>query len=399
MYKGMRRLDDSEPRLGRSAPGGQVPRRRSLAIALAAAAALLLAACGGHPSSERPPPTVGVVTIEPQPVTLTSELPGRTSPYEIADVRPQVGGIIQARLFVEGSIVHAGQVLYQIEPAPFQAAYDQAKGALANAEANLVDTKLKADRLAGLVKLNSVARQDADDAEAAFKQAEATVEQDKAALEAARINLGWTKITAPISGKIGISTVTKGALVTATQTTALDTIQRLDPIYVDVTQSTSQLLALRAQMAQGGLRPDASAQAHLTLDDGSAYPLAGQVQFTDITVDPTTDAVTLRAVFPNPSGVLLPGMFLRETVTEGVNPAGLLVPEQGVTRDQKGQPTALVVNRQGVLEQRSLKVGQTVGSKWLVTSGVAAGDRVVVEGAQSAQAGMRPRVIPADNIQ
>jgi membrane fusion protein (multidrug efflux system) len=369
-----------------------------LAIALVAAA-LLLAACGGHPSSERPPPTVGVVTIEPQPVTLTSELPGRTSPYEIADVRPQVGGIIQARLFVEGSIVHAGQVLYQIEPAPFQAAYDQAKGALANAEANLVDTKLKADRLAGLVKLNSVARQDADDAEAAFNQAEATVEQDKAALEAARINLGWTKITAPISGKIGISTVTKGALVTATQTTALDTIQRLDPIYVDVTQSTSQLLALRAQMAQGGLRPDASAQAHLTLDDGSAYPLAGQVQFTDITVDPTTDAVTLRAVFPNPSGVLLPGMFLRETVTEGVNPAGLLVPEEGVTRDQKGQPTALVVNRQGVLEQRSLKVGQTVGSKWLVTSGVAAGDRVVVEGAQSAQAGMRPRVIPADNIQ
>ncbi len=398
MCKGMRRLDDSEPRLGRSAPGGQVPRRRGLAIALTAAT-LLLAACGGHQSGERPPPTVGVVTIEPQPVTLTTELPGRTSPYEIADVRPQVGGIIQARLFVEGSIVHAGQVLYQIEPAPFQAAYDQAKAALANAEANLVDTKLKADRLAGLVKLNSIAKQDADDAEAAFKQAEATVQQDKAALEAAQINLTWTRITAPITGKIGISTVTKGALVTATQATALDTIQRLDPIYVDVTQSTSQLLALRAQMAQGGLRPDASAQAHLTLDDGSAYPIAGQVQFTDITVDPTTDAVTLRAVFPNPSGVLLPGMFLRETVTEGVNPAGLLVPEQGVTRDQKGQPTALVVNRQGVLELRRLQVGQTVGSKWLVTSGIAAGERVVVEGAQSAQPGMRPRVIPADNVQ
>lgn len=398
MCKGMRRLDNSEPRLGRSAPGGQVPRRRGLSTALAAAA-LLLAACGGHQSGERPPPTVGVVTIEPQPVTLTSELPGRTSPYEIADVRPQVGGIIQARLFVEGAIVHAGQVLYQIEPAPFQAAYDQANGALANAEANLVDTRLKWQRLAGLVKLDSIARQDADDAEAAFKQAEANVQQDKAAVEAARINLSWTKITAPITGKIGISTVTKGALVTATQTTALDTIQRLDPIYVDVTQSTSQLLALRAQMAQGGLRPDASAQAHLTLDDGSAYPLAGQVQFTDITVDPTTDAVTLRAVFPNPSGLLLPGMFLRETVTEGVNPAGLLVPEQGVTRDQKGQPTALVLNRQGVLELRRLTVGQTVGNKWLVTSGLAAGERVVVEGAQSAQPGMRPRAVPADNIQ
>jgi membrane fusion protein (multidrug efflux system) len=368
-------------------------------MAAALAALLLLAACGGHRSGERPPPTVGVVTIEPAPVTLTTELPGRTSPYEIAEVRPQVGGIIQARLFVEGSIVHAGQVLYQIEPAPFQAAYDQAKAALANAAANLVDTRLKWQRLEGLVKQNSIAKQEADDAEAAFKQAEATVEQDKAALEAARINLGWTKITAPITGKIGISSVTKGALVTATQTTALDTIQRLDPIYVDVTQSTSQLMALRAQLAQGGVRPDASAQAHLTLDDGSTYPLAGQMQFTDVTVDPTTDAVTLRAVFPNPSGMLLPGMFVRETVTEAVNPAGLLVPEQGVTRDQKGQPTALVVNKQGVLELRRLQVGQTVGSKWLVTSGLAAGERVVVEGAQSAQPGMRPHVVPADNVQ
>jgi membrane fusion protein (multidrug efflux system) len=372
---------------------------RRIGPALASLAAMLLVACGGHQPGERPPPTVGVVTIEPQPVTLTSELPGRTNPYEIADVRPQVGGIIQARLFTEGSIVHVGQVLYQIEPAPFQAAYDQAKGTLAVAEANLVDARLKAERLAGLEKLNSVAKQDADDAEAAFKEAEATVKQDAAAVEAARINLAWTRVTAPITGKIGISTVTRGALVTATQSTALDTIQRLDPIYVDVTQSAAQVLALRRQMEAGGLRPGSNAEVHLTLDDGSQYPLAGQLQFTDITVDPTTDAVTLRAIFPNPSGLLLPGMFLRATVIEGVNPAGLLVPEQGVTRDQKGQPMALVVNRQGVLELRRLQVGQTVGAKWLVTAGLAAGDRVVVEGAQSAQPGMRARAVPADNLQ
>jgi membrane fusion protein (multidrug efflux system) len=377
---------------------GEVVRRRG-ALAAALAGAVLLAACGGQQSSERPPPTVGVVTIEPQPVTLTTELPGRTSPYEIADVRPQVGGIIQAKLFTEGSIVRAGQVLYQIEPAPFQAAYDQARGQLANAEATLVDARVKAQRDAGLVKLHSIALQDADDAEAAFKVAEANVKQDRAAVEAARINLQFTKVTAPIAGKIGISTVTRGALVTAGQTTALDTIQRLDPIYVDVTQSAAEVLALRRQMAQGGLRADSSAEVRLTLDDGSAYPLAGQMQFTDVTVDPTTDAVTLRAIVPNPSGLLLPGMFLRATVIEGVNPAGLLVPEQGVTRDQKGQPTALVLDRQGVLELRRLQVSQTVGNKWLVTSGLAPGDKVVVEGGQSAQPGMRARGVPADNLQ
>lgn len=396
MCMGMRRLDGSRPWCGRLVLSGTVKRG---GLSLAAAAALLLAACGGQHQGGRPPPTVGVITIQPQAVTLTTELPGRTSPYEIADVRPQVGGIIQARLFTEGSIVKAGQVLYQIEPAPFQAAYDQARGQLANAEANLTDTKLKADRLTGLVKLNSAARQDADDAEAAYKQALATVQQDKAAVEAARINLGWTKITAPISGKIGISTVTKGALVTASQTTALDTIQRLDPIYVDVTQSAAQVLALRRQLAQGGLRPGASAEVRLTLDDGSQYPLAGQLQFTDITVDPTTDAVTLRAVVPNPSGLLLPGMFLRATVIEGVNPAGVLAPQQGVTRDQKGDATALVLSPQGVVELRHLTVGQTVGSKWLVTSGLAAGDRLIVEGAQSAQPGQKARAMPADNLQ
>jgi membrane fusion protein (multidrug efflux system) len=369
------------------------------ALAAVLVGGAFLAACGGQQQGQRPPPTVGVVTIAPQPVTLTTELPGRTAPYEIADVRPQVGGIVEARLFTEGSMVHQGQVLYEIQPAPYRAAYDQALGQLANAQANLVSTRLKAERLEGLVKLNSVAKQDADDAEAAYKQAQATVRQDQAAAEAARINLGWTSVKAPITGKIGISAVTKGALVTATQTTALTTIQRLDPIYVDATQSAAQVLELRRQLQHGGLQSRAGAEVHLILDDGSQYPLPGSLQFTDITVDPTTDAVTLRAIFPNPSGLLLPGMFLRATVIEGVNPAGLLVPQQGVTRDAKGGATALVVDAKGVVELRRLQLAQAIGAKWLVTSGLAAGDRVIVEGTQAAQPGMRVNVSPADNVQ
>jgi membrane fusion protein, multidrug efflux system len=365
------------------------------------ALALLAGGCGQSGQGARPPPTVGVVTVEPQPVTLTAELPGRTSPYEVADVRPQVGGIIEAKLFAEGQVVRAGQVLYQIEPAPFQAAYDQAAAQLANAQANLVTTRLKAERYADLVKLHAVSAQDYDDAEAAFKQAEATVQQDRAAAEAARINLGFTRITAPITGRIGISTVTKGALVTASQAAALDTIQRLDPIYVDVTQSAAQVLALRRQIAQGSVAAGAAAtaEAHLTLDDGSSYAFAGRLEVTDVTVDPTTDAVTLRAVFPNPSGLLLPGMFVRATIIEGINPAGLLAPEQGVGHDQKGQPTALVVTPQGEVELRQLQITQTVGNKWLVSSGLNPGDRVVVEGAQSVEPGAHVRAVPADNVQ
>ena len=366
-------------------------------VGAAVGVSLLLVSCMGRTPHERPPPTVGVVTIQPQPVILTTELPGRTNPYEIADVRPQVGGIIKARLFAEGSVVRAGQVLYQIEPAPFQAAYDQARAQLASAEATVVDAKLKAERLAALVKLNSAARQDADDAEAASKEAEATVQQDRAALEAARINLAFTRITAPITGRIGISTVTKGALVTASQTTALDTIQQLDPIYVDVTQSVAQVTALRQSIQQGHLDTGGAAEAHITLDNGVVYPFAGRLEFTDITVDPTTDAVTLRAVFPNPSGLLLPGMFVRATVVEGVNPAGLLAPEQGVSRDQKGEPTALVVNAKGVAEQRQLQVNGTVGNKWLVTAGLSAGDRLIVESGQPVEPGTAVRAVPADS--
>jgi membrane fusion protein (multidrug efflux system) len=403
--QGMRRLFVSAPQggplalAGRLTPASRKARAIRPARTAAALAALLLAGCGGRGPPQRPPPTVGVVVVQPQAVTLTAELPGRTSPYEIADVRPQVGGIVKARLFEEGAVVRAGQVLYQIEPAPFEAAYAQARAQLANAEAGLVSARLKAQRVATLLTQHSVAAQDADDAQAAFKEAEATVQQDKAAAGAARINLNFTKVTAPIGGRIGISAVTKGALVTASQSTALATIQRLDPIYVDVTQSAAQVLALKRQMAAGGLRPDAGAEVRLTLDDGSQYPLAGRMQVNDITVDPTTDTVTLRAVFANPSGLLLPGMFLRATVIEGVNPAGILAPQQGVSRDQKGQPTALVLNRQGVVELRRLQIAQSVGNRWLVTAGLAAGDRVIVEGVQSVEPGQRAQAAPADNVQ
>jgi membrane fusion protein (multidrug efflux system) len=401
----MRRLDDAAPQGRGSAHAGKAMRPRRAergagSLSLAAALAVLVGGCGQGGPGGRPPPTVGVVTVEPQPVTLTVELPGRTSPYEVAEVRPQVGGIIEARMFAEGQVVSAGQVLYQIEPAAFQAAYDQAKAQLANAEASLVTLRLKAQRYADLVKIHAVSVQDYDDAEAAFKQAEAAVQQDRAAAQAARINLGFTRVTAPIAGRIGISTVTKGALVTASQPAALDTIQRLDPIYVDVTQSVAQVTALRRQIAQG--RVDAAAtgtaEAHLTLDDGTSYPLAGRLQLTDVTVDPTTDAVTLRAVFPNPSGLLLPGMFVRATIVEGVDPTALLAPEQGVDHDQKGQPTALVVNRKGVVELRQLQVAQTVGNQWLVTSGLNPGDRVVVEGTQVAEPGASVRAVPAGAV-
>ena len=374
---------------------------RASRLAAIGAVGLSVVACGGNRSSaNRPPPTVGVVTIEPAPVELTTELPGRTNPYEIADVRPQVGGIILARTFREGAVVNAGQLLYQIDPAPFRAAYDQARAQLASAQANLTTTKLKAERYADLVKIHAVSGQDNDDAQAAFRQAQAAVEQDGAAAEAARINLAYTRVTAPITGKIGISTVTRGALVTASQATALDTIQRLDPIYVDIAQSAAQLLALRAQMARGEITGNGpgTARVRLTLEDGSSYPLEGTLQFTDITVDQTTGAVTLRAVFPNPQGVLLPGMYVRSTVIEGIDPRGLLVPQQGVGRDQKGNPTALVVDRNNIVRYRQIQTGETVGNDWLVTAGLSPGDRVIAQGQQSAQPGGRVRPVAATGL-
>ncbi|HEV2363365.1 MAG TPA: efflux RND transporter periplasmic adaptor subunit [Caulobacteraceae bacterium] len=339
---------------------------------------------------------MGVVTLAPQPVTLTTELAGRTSPFEIAEVRPQVGGIIKARLFVEGGPVRAGQVLYQIDPAQYRAALDQARGQLANAVANLADTRAKAERYAGLVKINAVSKQDYDDAEAAYKQALANVAQQKAAVETAAINLGWTSVKAPIAGRAGISAVTKGALVTPSQANALTTVQRLDPIYVDMVQSAAQVTALRRQIDAGRLvtgGPD-SAEVRLILDDGSNYPLAGALRFTDVTVDQTTGAVTLRAVFPNPQGLLLPGMFVRAQVVEATEPAGLLVPQQAVSRDPRGQASVMIVGPDGRAQLRLIDIGQAVGNQWLVQRGLAAGDRVIVQGLLNAHPGEVVRAEP-----
>ncbi len=378
---------------------------RPLAFSAAGAVsiALLLAGCGARGGDQGGPPNqgpavVGVVTLTAAPVTLTAELPGRTSPYETSDVRPQVGGIIVARPFAEGAQVKAGQVLYQIDPAPFRAAYDQARAQLASAQANLVTTKLKADRYADLVKINGVSRQDYDDAQAASGQAAAVVAQQKAAVEAARINLNWATITAPISGRIGVSSVTKGALVTPGQATALTTIQRLDPIYVDVTQSSSEVVKLRRALAAGQLTAGGptSVAVRLKLEDGSDYPYEGKLQFTDVTVDQTTGAVTLRAIFPNPGDLLLPGMYVRAEVAQGTAPAGLLAPQQGISRDEKGLPTAMVVDAQGHAELRSVQTGGAVGNQWLIREGLKPGDRLIVEGLQKVKPGAAVRAVPAN---
>lgn len=364
--------------------------------------AAALAGCarhGGQSGQRGPsgPPEVGVVTLRAAPVTLITELPGRTSPFETSDVRPQVGGIIVDRPFTEGGQVRAGQVLYRIDPAPYRAAYDQARAQVASAEAALVTARNKAERYADLVKINGVARQDYDDAQAAYGQAAASLQQLRAAADAARINLGYATITAPISGRIGISTVTKGALVTTGQTNALTTIQRLDPIYVDVTEAASEVLRLRRALQAGGVTGGgpASLTVRLKLEDGSDYPLEGRLQFTDVTVDQTTGAVTLRAIFPNPGDLLLPGMYVRAEVAQGVAPAGLLAPQQGVGRDEKGQPTAMVVNSQGRAEFRALQTGQAVGNAWLVTSGLKPGDRLIVEGLQRVKPGAPVRAVAA----
>jgi len=376
--------------------------RKRLALAALALMAGLLGACakhggqGGGGFGGQGPPEVGVVTLRAAAVTLTTELSGRTSPFETSDVRPQVGGIIIARPFVEGTNVRLGQVLYRIDPAPFRAAYDQATAQLASAQANLVTAQLKAQRYGELVKINGVSRQDYDDAEATFKQGEAQVRQLRAAAQSARINLGYATITAPISGRVGPSTVTKGALVAPSQAAALTTIQRLDPIYVDVTQSAADLLRLRRALASGQLTGGPkSVPVRLKLDDGSDYPLAGRLQFTDVTVDQTTGAVTLRALFPNPEGVLLPGMFVRAQVAEGIDPTALLAPQQGVSRDERGRPTALVVGADGKAQLRALQLGQAVGDQWLILSGLAPGDRLIVEGLLRVRPGQAVRAVAA----
>jgi membrane fusion protein (multidrug efflux system) len=359
---------------------------------------LAMSGCGKKPAAKplAGPPEVGVVTVKTQRVAITTELPGRTSPYMVAEVRPQVSGIIKKRVFTEGSDVKAGQVLYQIDPATYQAAYASAKASEARAEANLIPARLKMERYKDLVKIKAVSQQDYDDAFASFKQAEADVASTKAAVETARINLAYTKITAPISGRIGRSTVTDGALVTANQAAALATIQQFDSMYVDITQSSADLLRLKRTLSSGLLKKGGAAQApvRLLLEDGTSYPLEGTLKFSDVTVDRSTGSVTLRCIFPNPKQLLLPGMFVRAVVQEGVNEQAILMPQRGVTRNPSGSAMVMVVGAEEKAEPRVIKVERTVGDNWLVSDGLKTGDRVILEGTQKARPGTPVKAVP-----
>lgn len=341
-------------------------------------------------------PEMGVLTVKPQPVTLTTELPGRTVPYLIAEVRPQVGGIVQSRQFTEGGDVKAGQTLYQIDPATYRASYASAQATLAKAQANLRTARLKAERYTELVQIKAISQQDGDDTAAALGQAEADVAAGKASVETARINLAFARLDAPISGRIGRSSVTPGALVTANQATALTTIQQLDPIYIDVTQPSAALLRLKQAMARGELEKagDDAAKVSLLLEDGSTYPLQGHLAFSDVTVDQNTGSITLRAVFPNPNAELLPGMYVRAVLQEGVKEQGVLVPQQAVSRNGAGKPTAFVVGADHKLHLRVLETDREVGDQWLVRSGLKAGEQLVVEGVSRARDGIEVKTVP-----
>lgn len=374
---------------------------RSVLVPAMAGITLLLAACGDPPSGGPPPvlavPQVGVITVEARSLPLTRELPGRIAAQMVSEVRPQVTGIVQKRLFSEGALVKAGEVLYQIDPATYQAALDSAQASLERAEASLASTRLKAQRYQELVKIQAVSQQESDDAAAALKQGLADVNAAKAALASARINLAYTRVTAPISGRIGRSAVSPGALVTANQASALATVQQLDPIYVDLTQSSASLLQLRRALAEGRLKQagPAAAQVDLVLEDGSHYAHSGALKFSEVSVDPGTGAVTLRAQFPNPQGELLPGMYVRAQVPQGVADEAITIPQRAVVRDHRGQPTAYVVTADNTVELRELQAGQTLGDQWLIAAGLKAGDRLVLDGLQKIRPGQTVEVLPA----
>jgi membrane fusion protein (multidrug efflux system) len=354
-----------------------------LAMRLAVLGMVLLTGCGHKaPPPAPPPPKVSVVTVQAQAVPITTELPGRVAGYRTADVRPQVNGIILKRLFVEGSDVKAGQQLYQIDPAPYQATYDSAVAAVASARA-------LAERYKPLVEANAVSKQDYDNAVASHLQAQAAV-------ETARINLIYTRVLSPITGRIGRSLITEGALVTANQASVLATVQQLDPVYVDVTQPSTTLLRLEREAAAGLLKQNEAgkAQVRVRLEDGSDYAHPGALEFSEVTVDQGTGSVTLRALMPNPERQLLPGMFVREEIQEGVRQGAVLAPQQGISHNQKGEPNALVVGADNTVELRTVETDRAIGDQWLVTSGLKPGDRVIVEGIQSAKPGTK--VVPEE---
>ncbi|ENZ4109979.1 multidrug efflux RND transporter periplasmic adaptor subunit AcrA [Salmonella enterica] len=375
-----------------------------LAVVLMLSGSLALTGCDDKQDQQggQQMPEVGVVTLKTEPLQITTELPGRTVAYRIAEVRPQVSGIILKRNFVEGSDIEAGVSLYQIDPATYQATYDSAKGDLAKAQAAANIAELTVKRYQKLLGTQYISKQEYDQALADAQQATAAVVAAKAAVETARINLAYTKVTSPISGRIGKSSVTEGALVQNGQASALATVQQLDPIYVDVTQSSNDFLRLKQELANGSLKQEnGKAKVDLVTSDGIKFPQSGTLEFSDVTVDQTTGSITLRAIFPNPDHTLLPGMFVRARLQEGTKPTALLVPQQGVTRTPRGDATVLVVGADNKVETRQIVASQASGDKWLVTDGLKAGDRVVVSGLQKVRPGAQVKVqeITADNKQ
>ena len=369
----------------------------------ALAAAVLLSGCDqsepaqGQMQAAQAVP-VGVIEMQSKPLTLTKELPGRVSASRIAEIRPQVNGIIQSRLFVEGAEVEKGQALYQIDPSTFEAQVATSKAAITKAEASISNAKAKSERYKELLSIKAVSQQDYDEADAAYKGAKADLLTAQAQLKTAQINLNYSKVLAPISGQIGKSNVTAGALVSANQATALATITQLDPIFVDLTQSSSELTRLKKAIAAGELDKDAAlhSKVELKMEDGSTYQHKGVLKFSEVTVDPSTGSVTLRAEFPNPEKLLLPGMYVRAVVVEGVKSDAILAPQRGVSRNTKGEPTAMVVSKDNTVEARLLKTDRTIGSNWLVTEGLNNGDKLIVEGLQKIRPGAPVNPMPAE---
>jgi membrane fusion protein (multidrug efflux system) len=364
--------------------------RQQRFILMSILSCMLLSGCQNTKTENRAQtPEVTVVTVTTQKVALTTEIPGRVVAHLVAEIRPKVGGIITKRLFVEGTDVKAGDLLYQIDPAPYQASYNNAKAALRKAEANLVPIKSKAERYKELIAIKGVSQQEYDDARAAQEQAEAEIEANIASVETARINLQDTKVTAPITGSIGKSSITVGALVTASQSTSLATIHQLDPIFVDATQSSANLLRLKHDFAAGRMQKNGYkySPVKLLLEDGTQYPLEGHLDFSEMTVDSGTGSYIVRMSFSNPKRLIMPGMYVRAIIEQGTAEKAILVSQQAVSRDTKGNPYVLLVDQQNKVQQRIIVVDRTIGDKWFVTSGLNVGDRVIIEGSQKARPG------------